>query len=494
MESMRSVGYSLPTAIADLIDNSITAGAASVWVDMHWNGRNSWVSVRDDGKGMNEQELVRGMRAGSINPTAVRNRNDLGRFGLGLKTASFSQCRRLTVWSKQKDSAPSARRWDLDYVAEYDEWRLLGGFESPEIDPLKRWAVARSGTVVLWENMDTLDHEGQVTPENSQQRFLEHVREVAQHLSMVFHRYMEQAVSPGGKKLSITVNGNPLKPWNPFHAGSRVLPERSPVEKINCLHETVEIQGYVLPHHDKLTPEEFQAAAGPKGWNAQQGFYLYRNHRLIIAGSWLQLGPPGRPWYQEEQYRLARLRIEIGNTNDFEWGLDVKKATAHPPAALCSRLAGLADRQRKRAKEVFVHRGQYGPRPEPGAATLEHPWHSSTRAGRQVYRINRQHPLIKAAGGRMGPLAAELNAVLRLVEETVPVERIWIDAAESECDHAQPYEGLNESQLRADLRMTYAFLVNGGVSASEAITQLRVCEPFNRHPALIDQLKDEHCA
>lgn len=488
VESLRSVGYSLPTAIADIIDNSITAKAANVWVEFHWDQQSSAVTILDDGEGMAENALVKGMRAGSSNPTKERSRQDLGRFGLGLKTASFSQCRLLTVWSKTKASSAVSRRWDLDYVAKHDEWRLLSNIEQPAVSAFSAFLEQRSGTLVLWEHMDTLLNEPDMTTEVRHQRFLNLVQGVIRYLTMVFHRFMEAPVSPKKSILRIHVNGNKLAPWNPFYPSSRVLSETSPVESISCLGSIVRVQGFVLPHKDQLDEAEFDAAAGPKGWNAQQGFYLYRNHRMIIDGDWLHLGPSSRPWVQEEQYRLARLSIEIGNTNDFEWGLDVKKATARPPASLWNRLSGLAERQRTRAKELFVHRGEYGPRPVGTRQIAEQPWNSVVRSGRVAYQINRQHPLIAGVIRRLGPLKSELNAVLRLVEETVPVEKIWIDAAESDCSHVRPYEGLREAQLKSDIKKTYQYLMQNGSSHAASVAMISACEPFNQYPQLIEDV------
>jgi hypothetical protein len=129
IESMRACGYSLPMAIADLIDNSISAGSANVWLNFHWAGPDSWISVMDDGNGMSKEELVSAMRLGSQSPLEEREIGDLGRFGLGMKTASFSQCRRLTVKTRHKNNE-TIRRWDLDFIADNarqnrDEWFLL---------------------------------------------------------------------------------------------------------------------------------------------------------------------------------------------------------------------------------------------------------------------------------------------------------------------------------------------------------------------------------
>src|SRR5690349_3391180 len=118
LNSYRSFGYSVQTAIADIIDNSITARAKNIWINYVWDGSKSYLSILDDGLGMDLIELIDAMTPGSKNPQDNRESHDLGRFGLGLKTASFSQCRRLTVVSKKKDTILIKRCWDLDYVNE----------------------------------------------------------------------------------------------------------------------------------------------------------------------------------------------------------------------------------------------------------------------------------------------------------------------------------------------------------------------------------------
>lgn len=188
LESLRAFGYSTPAAVADLIDNSITAGAKNVWIEFHWDGRNSHVSVLDDGQGMSEEELLAAMRAGSRSPLEERPPADLGRFGLGLKTASFSQCRQLTVASRAKGCDVACRRWDLDYVREHREWRLL---RTPAPGSTGRLAVLEGmtqGTLVLWEKMDRVVPADDVASEADHARFRDLIDAVDEHLGMVFHR------------------------------------------------------------------------------------------------------------------------------------------------------------------------------------------------------------------------------------------------------------------------------------------------------------------
>ena len=490
VESLRSVGYSLQTAVADIIDNSITASANNIWVDFHWSGPRSSITVLDDGKGMTEAVLVEAMRPGTASPTAPRDGDDLGRFGLGLKTASFSQCRQLTVWSKSGGGGAVGRRWDLDYVVRHNEWRLQHDLDEPADERHSDLCRLEHGTLVMWNQVDRLVDDGEVAADGAHQKFLAQINDVRQYLAMIFHRHLAGKAAHRRTVLNVHVNGTRLTRWDPFHVSDNVPAERSPVEPIEYRGQVVRVQGYVMPHKDRLSESEYVEGGGPRGWIAQQGFYIYRNDRMLLAGDWLRLGRGGRSWAKEEQYKLARLSIDIGNSMDLEWSLDVKKSTARPPAGLRARLTGLAESQRKRAKEVFVFRGTYGPRPPAGAMVIERPWKSLIRAERTVYQINRQHPMIKGVLQRLGPLGAEAESVFRLIEETVPVQKIWIDTAESDKDHAIPYEGISETQVMADITKTYRFLRQSALDHNSAVAYLLASEPFNRYPTLVALVKD----
>ena len=469
------------------MDNSITAGANNIWVKFHWDGLGSHVSILDDGCGMNENVLKEAMRPGTTSPTEQRGKSDLGRFGLGLKTASFSQCRQLTVWSKSEGGRICGRRWDLDYVVKKNEWLLQKDLDQPRLDSFADLGRLRSGTLVIWEKVDRVIEEG-MPPEEVQQKFLQQINEVRSYLEMIFHRYLAgKSVGRRGRPLNIYVNGNLLHEWDPFSAGKSAMPEASPIEEIEYKGQRVRLQGFVMPHKDRLDDKDYLHAGGPRGWIAQQGFYIYRNGRILLAGDWLGLGRGGKAWVKEEQYKLARLSIDIGNEMDLDWSLDVKKSTARPPLALRERLTGIAETQRKRAKAVFLYRGAYGPRPTT-PQDIERPWLPRIRAGNIVYKVNRKHPLINGVLQRLGPLVEEVESLLRLIEETVPVQRIWIDVAESGCDPAIPYEGLSESELFTDMKKTYEFLRNRALDHESAIACLLSAEPFNRYPDLIDRL------
>ena len=482
VESLRGVGYSLETAVADLIDNSIAARAQNIWLRFWWDGPESFASFLDDGTGMAEDELVAAMRFGSRSPAERRAETDLGRFGLGLKTASLSQCRRLTVAAKS--SGPSVlRRWDLDCIGQ--DWRLytdpaLGSEQL--VAPLDR---LDHGTIVLWETLDRLVQGADVDDVRGQDEFLKAVERVEQHLAMVFHRYLE-----GPKPvLKIYINGETdgqlVKPWDPFlrdHPATTV----TPVERVQTRSGLIEVCGFVLPHHDRLDDRTAAWAGGPEGWTAQQGFYVYRNHRLMVPGSWLSLGS-GRAWTKEEPYKLARISVDIPNAADNEWAIDIKKSTATPPVYIRPRLRDLADQVRQQARRVFAHRGQYGQR----AATpgLQRVW-QAVRTGQSVsYRVDRNHPLITQLLRSDSPQRELLESALTLIEQTVPVHRIWLDTVE-QGDVPRVETPAATALVLPVLEPLYRHLTTTlRLTPEEARDRLLRIEPFHNYPDLVEALK-----
>ena len=436
--SLRGLGYSPETAIADLIDNSIAAGAASVEIDIDWNAGDPTLCIVDDGTGLDDAGLVGALRFGGTGPLAERSETDLGRFGLGLKTASLSQCRRMTVASRQGDSL-AALSWDIDEVEAQDRWQATRPADHRHLSDIL--GKRPSGTVVLWERMDAL---GGLSGLDREAFFLR-VQDIRSHLAMVFHRFL------GGdaRRISISVNSRSLRPWDPFLiANPATITLQS--ERLRHRGAILTVVPYVLPHRDRFAnEEEYETGGGPGGWGERQGFYVYRGRRLVVAGGWLGLGGT-RAWTREEPSRLARIAVDLPARLDEDWRIDVRKSVARPPAVLRPRLAALGHACRQRAREVFAWRGGHGRKavPTPGQEPI---WTTGSGQGGANYRIRRDHPAVQAISAVLGTAAPAFDGLLALIERSVPVERIWLDVSETE-GAVQPLpQGADLSQLAGQL-------------------------------------------
>jgi hypothetical protein len=474
MSSLRGVGYSLEAAIADIIDNSIAADASRIEIGLDWNDGEPVVTILDDGCGMAEGQLVEAMRFGGRGAHFERTAADLGRFGLGLKTASLSQCRQLTVASSRGGS-PAAFAWDVDVILKGDGgWHLLEGAMNVPRGTLATLRSQAHGTVVVWRKVDF----GRLNDRPDSAALLAEIARLDRHLGMVFHRFLRG----DARKIEILINGSAVEGWDPFlehHEATIQLP----TQRLKSPGGIVTVRGYVLPHRDQFRTEaEFEHAGGLEGWNAQQGFYVYRQRRLLSAGSWLGLGG-SRIWTREEPSRLARIRIDIPNTADQDWRIDIRKAIARPPDAIRKRLQSIADDVRRRAREVFVHRGVFGRRVK--GTEVSRIWHVNDHRAARRYTIRRDHELIQFLKERLGQSSGLLDAVLDLIERTVPVERVWLDVTE----RGTPIEPDDENtELLAAAATLVELLRNAGVPFEAAVAKVAVMDPFDKVPDLPKKL------
>lgn len=484
MEALRGLGYSTAAALADVVDNSISAGATEIRLRFEWEGQASRISILDDGRGMSDPELESAMTLGTINPLDERAPTDLGRFGLGLKTASFSQCRSLTVASKCDGGPLVCLRWDLDAIASDPEggWRMFEGPAEGSERFLEPLAGLRSGTLVLWERMDRV-----VTAGSNFDHFVELAIDVESRLAMIFHRLIE-----GHRPdFRLFLNDKAVAPWDPFMTGHPAKPWESPFARISTASGPVEAQCHVLPHKDKLSEEDFSKAGGPEGWTSQQGFYVYRNKRLLLAGGWLGLGK-GRAWNREESHRLARIRVDIPNSADADWKIDVRKSTARPPVFVRSWLTGLAEDTREKARKVFAFRGS--PMSGPGGTPIEQAWRVVHLRSGVRYRIDEGHPAVAAVIDACGDRKDLVRAMLRVVEETVPVQRIWLDTAENKDTPRTGFSGepeTNPDGVRTVLLTLFRDMVGRrGMTPEAAVRALSSTEPFQNYPKLVAGLPE----
>lgn len=469
IETFRAIGYSLETAVADIIDNSISAGAKNIYVDSQWKGGDSVITIFDDGCGMNCDELIEAMRPGTKHPLDDRDEKDLGRFGLGLKTSSFSQCRILTVLSKKKEYAPVYWTWDLDYVNYSHTWELLRYIPEEYTTFLDD---KESGTLIIWSKLDRILPAGTSMSDNGALgKFTEAMERVKHHISMTFHRFVED------KQIKLHCWDKSISPWNPFLIGesaTQALPE-------DYISGGATMKGYILPHKSKINDDLYKYAEGLNGWNAQQGFYVYRGKRLLLAGEWLGL------FRKEEHYKLARIMIDLPNKLDTEWQIDIKKSTARPPMVCRDQLKSYALRVRSQACEAYRHRGRIIK--QKSGQTFQSLWLDKKKGDKWSFVVNREHFLIQEFKelAHTDPDKA-IEQMLRFIEETIPVKSIFIKESESGENQTKPFEGA-DNDIATIIKTIYKNQTTIGKTPEQAKAFLLNLEPFNNFPELITSLE-----
>jgi len=411
IESMRAVGYSVEAAVADLIDNSISANASKIAIQYDATD-NPYVAILDDGDGMEADELTAAMRHGSRNPTDIRADNDLGRFGLGLKTASLSQCRKLSVVSK-KNGHISARSWDLDVVQDTNKWVVVVP-PKVELDTLPLYSKLEalgSGTLVVWQDLDRLIA-GSKYP---QEEMTIKLSSLYDHLALVFHRFTQR--EGGHSAIELKLNGLPIPAKDPFLKDNTF---RQPLEGQVIHHEKgdVTVTPYVLPPISHLSPEEIELAGGKDGLRGTQGFYVYRNRRLVMWGTWFQLVP------KNEFFKLTRIQVDIPNSFDELWALDIKKSSAYPPDVIRTRLRELIPHFTGRSHQTISYPGRKQ-RPK-GFVPL---WQRIEPAhGSFKYELNIDHPAIAGLSNSLEKSDQKyFQSLLNLFGAALPFESIYAD-------------------------------------------------------------------
>lgn len=474
IESMRSIGYRPETALADLVDNSISAKAKNVQIELcPSSGLDSgWIRIEDDGCGMSRDELLNAMRWGGSGPLAERKPNDLGRFGLGLKTASFSMGRRLTVVST-KGKITTQFRWDLDHINSTGKWELLEGLDPSDLTFLKSCAPSQkretsSGTTVLISKIDRLCVDGH-SASQSQANRTTLIKSIQNHLGLVFHRFLEK------KSLKIRFGAAAIAGWNLFGtSGNGEEPTwMKAVESLANSH--VKIRTFILPHYKSLTAEQHDRLGGPLGWNAHQGFFIYRADRLIVPGGWLGFTRP------EEHYKLARITVDLPNDQDGSWGLNVIKSKVSPPAILKGDLERIAAAARKSGMEVYrFHGGKVAPAVEHGDEAPGHQafWKQVSGKHEVHFKINRAHPLVEALVQSVNkkPFA---DAFLHAFERLLPVAAILQQPAKSTHGLASDPDEDEMEQIATACLLTVEVLVKTGFPREKAIDTALSCQPFS---------------
>lgn len=469
--SMRDLGYSLEAAVADLIDNSISAGATKIEIFCDLARNHPTLAIIDNGKGMDADEIIVAMRHGSTSPAEKRDPKDLGRFGLGLKTASFSQCRRLTVVSAQKGVLCSAE-WNLDVVDEKDDWliSILDDEEMLALPFVDR--LGEQGTIVLWRDLDRLFEEETGTKRH--EIVNEKLDLLDKHLSLVFHRFLAGEIR-GQKRIFITINGHNVEPFDPFcrkNTATQTLPE----EIVRIGDDIVRMQPYILPHHSKLSAKEYDYYQNRSDFISNQGAYIYRNGRLLAWGDWFRLIPKG------EATKLARVQIDFPNSLDESWTIDIKKSRARPPYQVRERLRQVIARITNRS--TVVHRGRGKKLFDEIKAPI---WERYADQGKIRYSINREHPLVQSLYSILDDdMVRKLGTLLDAISSSLPVEMIYSDFS------TQPRE-IQQSQVAEDtvvdrLRMLKDTLFDSSeADAGTFMDVVRSTRLFDAHMDIVDE-------
>ena len=484
MNSMRSMGYTFEAAIADIVDNSISAKAERIDIKFPVDPGHIYVAICDDGSGMDSDELFDAMKYGSEKKKNGRSTDDIGRYGLGLKSASLSQCRKLTVISK-KDGRYSAYSWDLDVIEKEEEWLVLE-YSDNEITELVFYDYLdnkNSGTVVIWENFDFLE-------KNTGDVYLGLAKleePLSHHLELVFHRFMSRK---DDKKVDIWIDNYKLVPLDPFLENHKKTNIRRKiniaVEDSNGIERTVVAQPFILPFQKDMSKEDKVLVGGTEDYRTKQGFYIYRNERLIIWGTWF-----GR--HKDELTKHARIRVDIPNTLDDIWCLDVKKQSASIPSSIKRQLTRAVDEAMDIAMKVQTYRGTT-------ANKDKNPiWNRIIDEHNECYRyeINRDSKIFELIKNDVDDTTwNKIEMVLEEIESTIPFQQIYIDKSQNKITDSpvEESERVEEIRTKAKMLLNITKSVNPDISDKDAIENIFSSEPFNKFSEIKDEMLKGYCA
>ncbi len=321
MEGLRDTGSDFETAIANIVDNSIAAnaGVVDIQINQDFQG-NVRVSIADDGDGMDREGLIAAMRYDS------RRRSDpasLGKYGLGLKTASTAYCRRLSMISRNEGSAAlHMATWDLDHVMREQKW-ILSMSDGPNEEAaghLDEIAPRSSGTVVVWTKVDRLPGCYQDPGGKPAQRALaKKVGELQEHLAEIYQRFLDLKDNRA-RNIKIRLNGQDVKAWDPFQTGlsELVASETISTETESGAEVEFKVRAIILPRREDFPSDEEAKAA--KLSSNRQGIYIYRQNRLIHAADWLGM------FKKEPHSTLLRVEFSFDHRLDEAIHLDFKKS------------------------------------------------------------------------------------------------------------------------------------------------------------------------
>lgn len=474
----------MESSLADLVDNSITAGATTIHIRFQWNNGDPVVEVTDNGDGMDRDRLILALRLAGHGPTVGRPEDDLGRFGLGLKTASLAHCKRLTVTSVSNGELTHAG-WDLDILADPsndDKWTMA--FDDVEDVNRDRERIGSgNGTIVRWRKFDRMLAGAEAG--QGETVFNEKQAPIAAHLGMVFSRFLMRAERP----ILITWNENTVEPWDPTlsHLDSTWSALKD-LREVGTLGHSPDgkttFQTFVLPREDEFPSSEAFKAAGRNGWNELQGFWVYRADRLIYGGGYLNLG-----WKFDEHTKLGRVIVDIPNSDDDEWELGVTKEQLSPPYSLQSRLKAEGKNARAKAQARYRKKKKISTRRKP--SDIVPVWLAPDLSkGTGSYKVNRQHPsFLDLHSALSGSSHSSFVRFVSLVEKSLPIRHI-AQLRKSEVPAYEP--SFDRKFILAAVEELFLEFRELGNTMDEAIDKLRFAKPFSDFPDVFDELRQKY--
>lgn len=416
MDSMRSIGYSFDTAVADIIDNSISAKASNINLVVSDDPSNIYLCFIDNGAGMTIDELKEAMRYGVGPDRKERSENDLGRFGLGLKSASLSQCRRLTVVTN-KNGVLSASVWDLDFIEKQNDWSLeiLDNDEIDALPEISRLRANINGTMVVWQDFDLIRRM------NGGQEFKgvkTAVSDCEDYIALIFHRFLS-----GTNKITININDRPVVSADPFLESNKKT-EIGKTSDISILDDEgisrhIFVTPYLLPFLKDLTEEDKKKLGGVEKIARGQGFYIYRNNRLIIYGTWFRMS------YRSELQKYARIKVDIPSSLDKLWQIDIKKQKAELPPIVKKQLQQYVNEITVGSRRKNEHRLKIV------NSDSDSVWQKNRdRDNKSVYKINRNCSLVRGILNSLEPTeASKVENLLSIIEHSIPYHDLYSDEA-----------------------------------------------------------------
>lgn len=486
MGSMRSMGYSFESAIADVIDNSISANSGNIQVLFPTSPLEELaVGILDDGVGMSETALFEAMRYGSTSSEAIRDKNDLGRFGLGLKSASLSQCRVLTVVSLW-EGVPTAFTWDYNYIQSKKQWYVLQLYKEDytKLPYINMLFAQKKGTLVIWRDFDILSKstDGQVYDSLNTLK-----DSVANYLAWIYHRFISRAT----KKVNFFVNNQKLKALDPFlesHQKTTSKKEISiAVTDTNGREQHIKAKPFILPYLSDMSDKDKKLMGGIEEMRTKQGFYVYRNERLIIWGNWFGMSR------RNELTKNARIRVDIPNALDDIWSIDIKKQVAKIPKRIQNQLTKMVIDALGISVNKQTHRG----RKQKVDENVEYIWDRiEDRNKNFFYKINRDSELFKFVLGRLSDEDVEyVNLLVNEIEKNIPLQQIYIDKSNDNIS-------LEEDKHREDeIYQTAVTMIDSAKKISphpvnQLIDNLMKSEPFCMFEKVRTKLKEyfDHAA